>query len=235
VSGVDAAAVAHNVALVRSRIAAAGGHDVELVAVTKTFPPDAIRAALAAGCRAIGENYAQELLAKVAELDRDGYGIGATAGTQLRPELHFIGHLQTNKVRSLAPVVSVWQSVDRASVIDELAKRAPGARLFVQVNVTGQPQQGGCPPEDVAALVARATAAALRVEGLMTIGALGDPVAARSGFRWVRACADELGLRGCSMGMSDDLELAVAEGATHVRVGSALFGPRVRDRGDGLR
>ena len=202
----DAAAVADHVAAVLARIEAAGGRDVELIAVTKAFPAEAIRAAMAAGCRAIGENYAQELLAKIEALTAAG------CAEADRPEVHFIGHVQTNKVRMLAPVVSVWETVDRPAIVHEIAKRAPGARIFVQVNVTG-----------------------VRVEGLMTIGVLGDPDAARAGFRTLRTLATSLGLHGCSMGMSDDLEIAVEEGATHVRVGSALFGPRVRDGHGDLR
>ena len=225
----DAAAVADHVAEVRARIAAAGGREVELVAVTKTFPVEAIRAAVAAGCTAIGENYAQELVAKVAALTAAGCAEGE------RPEVHFIGHVQTNKVRMLAPVVTVWETVDRAAIVDEIAKRAPGARVFVQVNVSGEQQKHGCRPDEAAALVRRAGDAGLRVEGLMTIGVMGDPAAARAGFRTLRTLATALGVHGCSMGMSDDLEIAVQEGATHVRVGSALFGPRVRDRHGDLR
>lgn len=218
----DADAVADHVAEVRARIAAAGGRDVEVVAVTKTFPVEAIRAAVAAGCNAIGENYAQELVAKVAALT------AADGAEAERPEVHFIGHVQTNKVRMLAPVVTVWETVDRAGIVDEIAKRAPGTRIFVQVNVSGEPQKHGCRPDEAAGLVRRAGDAGLRVEGLMTIGVMGDPDAARAGFRTLRTLATSLGVHGCSMGMSDDLEIAVEEGATHVRVGSALFGPRVR-------
>ncbi len=225
----DAAAVTERVAAVRARIAAAGGREVELIAVTKTFPVDAIEAVVAAGCRAIGENYAQELVAKIDALAAAG---GAEAD---RPEVHFIGHVQTNKVRILAPVVTVWETVDRPAIVLELAKRAPGARIFVQVNVSGEEQKHGCRPDETDGLVRRARAAGLRVEGLMTIGAMGDPDAARAGFRTLRTLATSLGLHGCSMGMSDDLEIAVQEGATHVRVGSALFGPRVRDQHGDLR
>jgi pyridoxal phosphate enzyme (YggS family) len=225
----DAAAVADHVAAVRARIEAAGGRDVELIAVTKTFPADAIRAVTAAGCRAIGENYAQELVAKMATLAAAGC---PEAGW---PEVHFIGHVQTNKVRMLAPVVTVWETVDRPAIVHEIAKRAPGARIFVQVNVSGEAQKHGCRPDETDGLVRRAGEAGLRVEGLMTIGVLGDPHAARAGFHTLRTLATSLGLHGCSMGMSDDLEIAVEEGATHVRVGSALFGPRVRDGHGDLR
>jgi pyridoxal phosphate enzyme (YggS family) len=218
VTDIDPAVVRERVAAVRERISRAGGTDVELVAVTKTFPVDAIVAVVAAGCRCVGENYAQELLAKWAQLPSDGP----------RPELHFIGRLQSNKVPLLAPIVDVFQTVDRASVIEALARRAPAARVMVQVNVTDEPQKGGCAPADVAAVVDACRSAGLVVEGLMAIGPLGEPEAARPGFRLLRGLVDREGLRSCSMGMSADLEVAVQEGATHVRVGTALFGHRVR-------
>jgi len=121
----------------------------------------------------------------------------------------------------------VWCSLDRAPVIDEVAKRAPGARVMVQVDTTDDPAKGGCSVVDVAALVDRATERGLRVEGLLTVGPTGgDSESARSGFRQVRALVDRLGLTECSMGMSGDLAVAIAEGSTQVRVGTALFGQR---------
>ncbi len=190
-------------------------HDVEVVAVTKGFDDWAIEAAIAAGCRVIGENYAQELLSKRAVVERLG------------PLVQFIGRLQRNKVRQLVDLVDVWASLDRASVVDEVAKRAPGARVLIQVDTTGDPAKGGCRVEDTAALVERAATAGLVVDGLMTVGPTGEaPEAARSGFRRVRRLVDELGLTVCSMGMTGDLAVAVEEGSTQVRVGTALFGPR---------
>ena len=149
--------------------------------------------------------------------------VGGGAG---RPEVHFIGHLQSNKVRLLAPVVDVWETVDRPTLARSIARAAPGSRVFVQVNTSGESQKSGCGPEETGALVADCRDEGLVVEGLMTIGPLAEPAAARPGFRLLRELADELGLVGCSMGMSADLEIAVEEGATHVRIGSALFGPR---------
>jgi len=190
-------------------------HGVAVVGVTKGFASDAIDAAVAAGCDAIGENYAQELIDKRTTVER------------LRPEVQFIGQLQRNKVRQLAGLVDVWCSLDRVSVIDEVAKRAPGARVMVQVDTTDDPGKGGCSVDDVAALVDRSIGLGLRVEGLLTVGPTGgDSESARAGFRQVRALVDHLGLTECSMGMSGDLEVAVAEGSTQVRVGSALFGLR---------
>ncbi len=193
----------------------AWSHRVAVVGVTKGFGADAVDAAVAAGCDAIGENYAQELLDKRATIERLG------------PEVHFIGRLQRNKVRQLVDIVDVWCSLDRASAIDEVAKRAPGGRVMIQVDTTGDPGKGGCDVGDTAALVDRATEQGLIVRGLMTVGPTGgDSEAARPGFRRVRALVDELGLDECSMGMSGDLVVAVEEGSTEVRVGTALFGPR---------
>jgi pyridoxal phosphate enzyme (YggS family) len=203
-------------AAVRDRITAAGGQAVTIVAVTKGFGPDAVTAARAAGLDDIGENYAQELLAKLAEL------------AEPPPRLHFIGRLQTNKVRQLAAVIDLWQTVDRIELGHEIAKRAPGARVLVQVNVSDEPAKGGCPPADAGRLVGQLTEAGLAVEGLMTVGRTGPPELARAGFRLLAELADEHGLAIRSMGMTDDLEVAVEEGSTMVRVGSALFGPRPR-------
>ena len=209
------AAVAERVAGVRERIAASGGSpQVGIVAVTKRFTTAHAEAAAAAGCMAIGENYAQELLAKWA--DR-------------RPpvELQFIGQLQRNKVRHLAGVVDVFATVDRPALVAELVRRVPAARVFVQVDTTGEPGKGGCPLEEVPALVEAAVAAGLRVEGLMTVGPTeGGAERARSGFRAVRVLTDRLGLGECSMGMTADLEVAVQEGSTQLRLGTVLFGPR---------
>ena len=147
--------------------------------------------------------------------------------------MHFIGQLQTNKVRALVGLVDVVESVDRPALVDELAKRMPRSRVLVQVDTADEPGKGGCPPADVVALVERAADRGLEVAGLMTVGPTsGGSAAARPGFRAVRALVDRLGLRVCSMGMSADLEVAVAEGATEVRIGSALFG--VRSAGGGV-
>jgi pyridoxal phosphate enzyme (YggS family) len=200
---------------VRERIAAAGGIDVRVLAVTKTFGVEACWAAYRAGCTAVGENYAQEVVAKL-------------GGVDVPFEVRFIGQLQTNKVRSLAHVVSVYETVDRASLVTELAKRVPGARVLVQVAPdAASADKGGCAIDDVPALVDIALAAGLDVRGLMTVGPTeGGPEAARQGFRAVRSLVDRLALSECSMGMTADLEVAVHEGATQVRVGSALFGAR---------
>lgn len=193
------------------------GDAVEILAVTKGFGPDAVAAAAAAGLTAIGENYAQELVVK------------APAAAAVGLAVHHIGQLQSNKVRQLVDLVDLWETVDRPRLVTELARRAPGARVLVQVDTTAERGKGGCAPAAVADLVGAATDAGLRVEGLMTVGpTAGGPEAARAGFAVVRRLVDQLGLARCSMGMSGDLEVAVAEGSTEVRVGTALFGERAR-------
>lgn len=203
---------------VRQRIADAGGDpdQITLLAVTKGFGPEVALAAAKAGLADLGENYAQELVAKAP--------VVADAGHEVR--WHAIGRLQRNKVRSLAGIVALWQTVDREDLGREIAKRAPGASVLIQVNVSDEPQKGGCAPGETGDLVARLTDAGLEVRGLMTVGRTGDPADARAGFALLRRLADGLDLPVRSMGMSGDLEAAVAEGSTLVRVGAALFGPR---------
>ena len=209
--------VSARVELVRRRIHDAGGEGrVRLVAVTKGFGADAVDAAVRAGIVDVGESYAQELVAKHDDV----------AHTEVR--WHFIGHLQTNKVRALAPFVDVWQSVDRIEVGRHIAKRAPSATVLVQVNVSGEPQKSGCDPDATDALVAQLRDEGLDVAGLMAIGLAGPPELVRPGFQLLSRLADALDLRERSMGMSDDLEVAIEEGSTMVRVGRALFGDRPR-------
>lgn len=213
----DQGSVSEAVASLRKRIANAGGVDVALVGVTKTFGSEAWRFAKVAGCDAIGENYAQEVVAKAAEV--------ALAD---RLPLHFIGQLQSNKIKQLAGIVDVWQSVDRLSLLTEIAKRSPHtARVFLQVNMTGEEGKGGCLPAEVGKLSRVAQDLGIDVLGLMTVGPTNeDPIVTRITFRTLRELANEHGLRQCSMGMTGDLEIAVEEGSTMVRVGSALFGNR---------
>ena len=172
----------------------------------------------AAGCTAIGENYAQELVAK-----RDG-GRGDSASTCTSS-----ASCRPTRCASSPASSTCARRVDRPRArCDEIARRAPGARVLVQVDTTGEPGKGGCPLADVAALVDAPRDAGLDVAGLMTVGPTeGGPEAARPGFRAVRALRRPARPATCSMGMSDDLEVAVQEGATQVRVGTALFGPRL--------
>jgi pyridoxal phosphate enzyme (YggS family) len=209
-------AIADNLARVRAGLPPG----VTLVAVSKTWPAEAVREAYAAGQRDFGENYAQEWREK------------ADALADLADLVwHFIGSLQTNKVKYLAGRVGWVHTVDRLALAQELSRRsvARGAttRVLVEVNVAGEASKAGCAPGDVPAL-AHATAAlpGLALRGLMCIPpAEGDP---RPHFAALRALRDSLGLPlpDLSMGMSGDYREAIAEGATLVRVGTAIFGAR---------
>lgn len=215
---------------VRARIenaARAAGRDpaaVRLVAVSKTKAPEAIREAYAAGQRAFGESYAQELVAK------------ADALADLPDvEWHFIGHLQSNKSKAVAARASVVHSVDSAFLARELGKRAKGRasrlQVMVEVNVGGEPQKSGVTPGDIAEVMAAVHAQpSLELRGLMTVPPAGDPATARRVFETLSTLRNLHGgatvLPELSMGMSDDLEIAVACGSTVVRVGTAIFGAR---------
>ena len=208
---------------IRERLGTLTTRPIRIVAVTKGHDAATLRAVVQAGLVDIGENYAQELIAKV---PRAGDLTGVT--------VHFLGRIQTNKIRALAPVVDRYDSVDRDAVVDALAMRCPRARILVQVSTTGEEGKGGVAPEGVPDLVARARDQGLMVEGLMTVGPTrGGPEAARAGFAQVRALADRVGLEVVSMGMSEDFEVAVAQGATEIRLGSILVGPRPQGRGAG--
>ena len=201
---------------------------VALIAVTKTFPASAMVAAFVAGCDGVGENYAQELAAKLPEVPEVS-----------RLPVHFIGHVQTNKVRGLYGLVDVWETVDRSSLVKELAReftRRQGEfgqlappQVYIQVNATGESQKSGCAPTEVVRLVTEAKASGLHVSGLMTIGpSNADPESTRLAFRMVARMKNDLGLAECSMGMSGDYGIAIEEGSTAVRIGTALFGERPR-------
>ena len=211
---IDPQEVAERVHVIRSEIASLTSAKVAIIAVTKTFGVDAFAAALHAQCDAVGENYAQELLTKVA-LGPVGLPV------------HFIGAIQSNKVRQLAPHVTVWQGVDRLSVIQELSKRAPGSQILLQVNTTGEESKSGVTPSALETLLNSAISSGLDVRGLMTIGpTTADSGEARKAFSSLRSLADSLHLAECSMGMSDDYQVAVECGSTMVRIGSRLFGAR---------
>lgn len=225
--------IADNLSSIRERIAQAAlraGRDpeaVRLVAVSKTKPAAAIAEALSCGQLIFGENYVQELVVKAAELG---------------PEVswHFIGNLQSNKVRQIAGLVDLIHSVDRISLAREIDRQwgALGkcCDVLIQVNISCEATKGGAGSEALLDLVAEvATLAHLRVRGLMTMPPFfDDPEAARPYFRELRELARQVEaaqipgveMRELSMGMSGDFEAAIAEGATLVRVGSALFGER---------
>lgn len=202
------------------RIAEVGGDpdSVEIVAVTKRFPVEAVELAVAAGFCSVGENYAQELIEKASL-----FGERGTSATS--PTWHMIGGLQRNKIKKLVDVGPVLQTIDRVELVSEVAKRMPGATVFVQVNATEEPQKSGCSVAETPALIDACRAASLDLIGLMTVGPTdgSDPTEA---FVTVRQLVDDHGLPQCSMGMSADLEQAIRAGSTMIRVGSALFGPR---------
>jgi len=216
--------------LVRARIeraAAAAGRppsSVKLVAVSKTKPPERIREAYAAGQRAFGENYAQELEAKAASL-ADLSDI----------EWHFIGHLQTNKAKIVARIAHVVQTVDSAVLARELAKRARthgrALPVLIEVNVASEPQKHGAAAQELAEVMeAVRREPELSLRGLMTMPPVGDLDTARKVFETLVTLRNLHGgaseLPELSMGMSGDLEVAIACGATCVRVGAAIFGAR---------
>jgi pyridoxal phosphate enzyme (YggS family) len=222
VSSVSRNDIIRNLQAVRERIEAAGG-DVDritVVGVTKTLGVDAVRAAVDAGIRAVGENYAQEAVEKAKSFDA-----GRDAGRR-RPRWHFIGQLQTNKVKMLAPFVDVWHTVDSVRLVNEIAKRQPQARTFVQVNATDDPDRGGCHWSEIDEIIEAAAERELVVQGLMGVAPQSTAEDARSFFRRLVQESRKRDLSDVSCGMSGDFEVAVQEGATVLRLGSVLFGPR---------
>lgn len=213
-----------------TRVAAAAGRSptaVRLVAVSKTKPAPVVEEAAAAGQRLFGENYVQELTAKA-----------ATVKTPV--EWHFIGHLQSNKVKQIAGLVTIIHSVDRLSLATEISRQwgliGRSCDILLQVNVSGEPTKSGTTAAAALELVRQVAALPhLRICGLMTMPPFfDDPEAARPYFRELRLLAKEItalaipgvALQELSMGMSGDFEVAIAEGATLVRLGSAIFGAR---------
>jgi hypothetical protein len=224
-------ALGERVTAVRERIARAvasagrAPESVRLVAVAKRHPASAVREAYDLGLRSFGENYAQELVSKAAEV-----------GTLPGIEWHMIGHLQTNKARHVAPVVAMVHTIDSAHVAAELGKRA--AKLgrtigaLIEVNVAADAAKSGCTPDELPAIIdaVRATPN-LELRGLMTMPPYNDDVeTSRPFFARLRELQGRHGgpfaLPELSMGMSHDMEVAIAEGATIVRIGTAIFGER---------
>jgi PLP dependent protein len=192
---------------------------ITLVAVSKTFPAEAIEPVLAAGQRVFGENYVQEAKAKWPAL-RERYPDA---------ELHLIGPLQSNKAREALQLFDVIHTLDRPSLAEALAKEiarsGKATRLLVQVNTGEEPQKGGVMPTDADAFIdACRTRYGLAIEGLMCIPPMEDPPSPH--FALLNTIARRNGLRMLSMGMSADFDAAIQLGATHVRVGSAIFGTR---------
>ena len=227
------AMIADKIAQVNARIASACAaarrpvQSVTLLAVSKTFPAIDVAAAHAAGQRRFGENYVQEALAKVAALD----------GLVPRPEWHLIGPLQSNKTRFVAESFDWVHSIERVQIAERLDAQRPAAlaplSVCLQVNVSGEASKSGVAPGELSRL-ARAVAALprLRLRGLMAIPAPAVGIdAQRAPHRLLRECLEALRAEGLdldtlSAGMSDDLEAAILEGATMVRIGTAIFGSR---------
>ena len=224
--------VAGNLTAVRARIAAAAAAagrdpaDIELVAVSKTFPVAALRAAMAAGQTVFGENRVQEALPKIEAL------AGTTGPGGASPRFHLVGHLQTNKAKH-GWAFDMIESVDSLRLAAALERRLPRpAPVLLEVNVAGEASKHGFAPGEVGpALTVIAPLAKLDVVGLMTVAPLAaEAESVRPVFRELRrlrdAEADRLGPGHLSMGMSDDFQVAIAEGATIVRLGRAIFGDR---------
>lgn len=216
--------VQERVERVRGRIEAAcrragrSPSEVTLIAVSKGFGPAAVRAAVAAGVAHIGENRVQEAQQKRADL-------GPTPGVTW----HMVGHLQTNKVRAALATFDVIHSLDSLRLAEAIASRATRrVPVFIEVNVAGEATKGGFPLERLAETVETIRQMPdLEVLGLMTVAPLSRRAEdARPVFRALRQRAESLGLAGLSMGMTDDFEVAIEEGATHVRIGRAVFGER---------
>jgi len=201
-----------------ARIARREASDITLVAVSKMHPVERIAPLIDAGQRVFGENRVQEAAAKWPSL-RERYG---------DIELHLVGQLQSNKADEAVRLFDCIHSLDRTSLVEALARAMDKAgrqvSCFVQVNIGEEEQKGGCAIADLPALLAEARAAAIPLAGLMCVPPVGTEPAPY--FALLGKLADDNGLTGLSMGMSDDFETAIMLGATHVRVGSALFGAR---------
>lgn len=220
--------ISANLADILARIAAAAraaGRDpaeVALVAVSKTQDPAAIEAAIAAGQRRFGENRVQEAQAKYPTLK----------ARCARLELHLIGPLQTNKVKEAVALFDVIETLDRPKLADalhrEMERQQRRPRLFIQVNTGEEAQKAGVPPGEADAFIAECRARGLVIAGLMCVPPVEESPALH--FALLREIARRNGIAGLSMGMSGDFETAVRFGATHVRVGTAIFGARSADQ-----
>ena len=201
-----------------ARLARREADEVTLVAITKTHPAERIEPLIAAGQRVFGENRVQEAEAKWPAL-RDAHG---------GLELHLVGRLQSNKAREAVELFDAVHSLDRLSLVAALARAMDKADrrvpCFIQVNIGEEPQKGGCPITELPVLLSAAREAAIPLAGLMGIPP--EKVEPAPFFAFLAKLADDHGIAGLSMGMSGDFETAVMLGATHVRLGSALFGAR---------
>ena len=192
--------------------------EVTLVVVSKTFPADAVTAAIAAGARDIGENKVQEARDK-------------KPSTQGTARWHLIGHLQSNKAKDAVRIFDVIQTIDSMSLAEKVAKAASAAgkrqEILLEVNIGRETQKAGADPSEVEKLARDVSRIdSLSLVGLMTIPPVGDETSARKYFSEMRTMRNALRLRELSMGMTDDFEIAIEEGATIIRVGRAIFGSR---------
>jgi PLP dependent protein len=218
--------IAENLRRVRERVDAAcrragrSPSEVAVVGISKGFPAGAVVAAWQAGLRDIGENRVQEAASKIAEAAAQG----------ARPRWHLVGHLQTNKVKTALTLFDIIQSVDSLHLAEAISRAADKpASVLLEVNVAGEGSKYGLRPEDVPPTLKQIRALPnVDVQGLMTVAPMAaEPEQMRPVFRQLREMAQALGLPQLSMGMSDDFEVAVEEGATMVRIGRAIFGPRL--------
>ncbi|MBI2865056.1 MAG: YggS family pyridoxal phosphate-dependent enzyme [Chloroflexi bacterium] len=217
--------IAENVAAVRERVQRAASRagrspgEVTVCAVSKMGEAGKVIAAYEAGIRHFGENWVQEAMPKIAEIEKLGY----------KPIWHMVGHLQTNKVRTAIRVFDIIQSVDSTRLAREIDRRSDRVvPVLLEVNVVAEPSKSGFRVSELSeALAEIGRLPHLDVRGLMTVApAVSDPEEVRPVFRRLRKLRDETGLRDLSMGMTDDFEVAVEEGATIVRIGRAIFGER---------
>jgi len=186
----------------------------KIIAVTKSFDKEAIVIAKEAGIQAVGENYAQELIEKHQALG------------DLEIEWHMIGAVQRNKIRKLSGVLSLWQSVDRIEVLDEIKKRDPLGKVLIQINPLEERGKGGCSFHEAGRLIEHGLEIGLSVEGVMAVGVQGDSRKTSAIFNKVGALTDEFGLPERSIGMSDDIDMAIDHGSTMLRIGRVFFGER---------
>jgi pyridoxal phosphate enzyme (YggS family) len=221
----SATAIAENLRRVEERVQAAcqrvgrPSAEVTIVAISKSFPLSAVVAAYEAGLREMGENRVQEAAAKIEKAAAQG----------VQPRWHLVGHLQTNKVKTALGLFDIIHSVDSLRLAESISRRATATvPVLLEVNVAGEESKFGLEPRELGETLDRVRALPnLDVQGLMTVAPLAaDAEEVRPVFRRLRELAEALELRQLSMGMTDDFEVAVEEGATMVRIGRAIFGPR---------
>ena len=197
-------------------VAAKAQNQVNLIAVTKGFTHEEVNIATELGIKNFGENYAQELLAKNPLVDAE-------------ISWHYIGQLQSNKIRKVSHLVDVWHSVTSLKLAREIHNRNDQAKILLQVSVLGPSNSKGFEVEELPDLISQLRDENVDVSGLMTMGVPGDMVATRFVFKRLRQLADTFELSECSMGMSDDFEIALECGSSMIRIGSAIFGNRRLD------